>query len=459
MKTYRNILVATDFSPRADVALETAVGLARRSSGRLTLIHVLPPVSRTPSDLSPEAEERMARERLLDMAGMLEPHTEIAVRRGHAAREIARAAALLASDVVVISSQGLGAVQRAILGSVATSLLGLAGCPVMVVGEHRTLPTKITKVMAAVDLSPVSPGVLEHAFAMAEGGVHVVSIFDEPVSIPGDHPESLRIYSVPSEVRRVDEQREAVRILAEATAPENARYEVTVSPGAPAHLEILDIARALDPDLVVLGASGRRTWSKALFGSNAARIISGGHFPVLVVPDIEERRKALKGRSLSDAAPEAYREQIVFGAFGPREVAGAVTRLVDAGIEADHLSVVMSPESHERLRPEDPSDEGFVAGSVVGTSAGGILGGLASLGVASGVGVVVMGPAVALGLIGGLIGALVSHGVPEHDAARLQDLVDRGQTLVAVHAYSPEELERAKTSLADAGAHPRRLFV
>lgn len=403
----------------------------------------------------------MVRERLQDLADLLEGPAEMMVRRGHPAREIARAASFVSADLVVVSTQGLGAIQRAILGSVTTSLLGLASCPVLVVGEDRTLPENIEKVMAAVDLSPVSAGVLEQAFAFgSKGGVQIVSIFDEPTVIPGDHPESLQIYALPPAVRRVDEQRRAVETLAAAKAPEGLPYEVTVVPGAPAHLEILDIARAIDPDLLVLGASGRRTWSKALFGSNAARVISGCHLPVLVVPD-GGRHAALgtvRGPS-EDAQPRPPREQIVFAPFAPTEVRGIVTRFVDAGFESDQLSVVMSRDSQEHFRSEDTSDEGFLAGSVVGTSAGGILGGLASLGVASGIGLVVVGPAVALGLIGGLVGALVSQGVPEHDAARLQDLVDKGQALIAVHVDDGESLGRAKTVFADAGAQPRRLYA
>lgn len=471
MVLYESIVVGTDFSPRADLAIQAAVDVARRNDGKLTLVHILDtsgtgalPYDLTGEDQAAQEQEALdaSRARLRDMAEMISGvPVEISVRRGHPAKELARAAAAVQADLIVTATQGFGAIKRAVLGSVTTSLLGYASCPVLVVGEHRDSQSPPKKVLAAVDLSPVSAEVLDHAFGFARpGGVRVVSVFDQPVLISGDHPFSLQAYALPARVRKLDEQREAVSKLAKAKAIEGVPYEVTVVPGAPPHLEVLDVARSVDPDLIVVGASGHRTWSKALFGTNAAKIIAGCHVPVLVVPDAAHRpASSAERRGLPKNARER-REQIVYAAVASGAVPSMITRLADAGIESDHLSVVMSKETHaERFKAEDSSDEGFVAGSVVGGSVGGVLGGLASLAASSGIGVVVVGPAVALGLIGGLVGTLVGYGVPEHDAARLQDAVDTGQALVAVHAYDGDEVRRAKTAFADAGAQPRRLFL
>lgn len=475
MVPFRNVVVGTDFSARADVAIEAALSVARaRDEGRITLVHVLdttPGGSALPYDLTGEeraAREEQAldaaRERLCDIAEAIsDVSVGYAVRRGHPAKELARAAAAEGADLIVTSTQGYGAIKRAILGSVTTSLLGYAGCPVLVVGEDRGSVGAPERVLAAVDLSPVSVEVIETAFAFtAPGGcVRVVSVFDEPILIAGDHPFSLQAYALPTRIRRLDEQRDAVEKLTDALNDDGVDYEVTVVPGSPPHLEILELARQIDPDLIVVGASGHRTWSKALFGTNAARIIAGCHLPVLVVPDPTHRPAEARSPKIA-RRPSATEEneQIVYGTFEPGAVRGVLEALVNANVEPDHISVVMSRETHaERFKEDDQADEGFIAGSAVGTAVGGVLGGLASLAVSSGIGLVVVGPAVALGLIGGLIGTLVGYGVPEHDAARLQDSVERGKVLVAVHAYDHDELKVAKRALADAGGHPRRLWV
>lgn len=475
MKTYRTILVATDFSGRADAALEAGLELARREPrSKLVLAHVLDTSlgsAALPYDLTGESAllregEAMdaARAHLRETATSIQDvDVEVMVRRGHPAKELARAATATGADLVVIATQGLGAVKRAILGSVTTSLLGYTSVPVLVVGERRPIG-RLEKVLAAVDLSPVSPHVLSQALAMAElseGGVRVASVFDEPLFIPGDHPFSLQAYALPARIRRLDEQREAVRKLVDAVNTNEVPCELSVVPGSPPHLEVLDLASKTEPDLIVVGASGHRTWSKALFGTNAARIIAGvPHVPVLVVPD-PTHRASESGDVLGDKpSKDEPEEQVVYGTFVPGDLRRALEGLVDASIDADHISVVMSEETHaDTFSEEDKSDEGFIAGGAVGTTVGGILGGLASLAVSSGIGLVVVGPAVALGLIGGLIGTLVGYGVPEHDAARLHDAVERGRVLVAVHAHDAAELERAKTALADAGAQPKRLFL
>lgn len=478
MIAYRNILVGTDFSPRADVAIEAAMELARATpDAHVTLVHVLDTTfagTTLPYDLTGEEREAReqealdsARERLREIAsGLSGVPVEVEVRRGHPAKELARAAVALRGDLIVTATQGFGAIKRAILGSITTSLLGYAGVPVLVVGEDRGTLGLRERVMAAVDLSPVSVDVLEHAYALAapDGGVRVVSVFDEPLLITGDHPFSLQAYSLPARIRRLDEQRSAVEQLAEAVSEGKVPYEVTVTPGSPPHLEVLEIARQIQPDLIVVGASGHRTWSKSLFGTNGARIIAGCHVPVLVVPDPASRPADARGSRVEpQRADTKPNEQIVYGLFEPGQVRDALEKLTDASIETDHISVVMSKETHknheEKFKDDDQADQGFLAGSALGTAVGGVLGGLASLAVTGGIGLVVVGPAVALGLIGGLIGTLVGYGVPEHDAARLQDSVERGKVLIAVHAYDVDELKRAKTVLADAGAQPKRLWV
>ena len=476
MRTYGTILVATDFSRRADAALEASLALTRdQPNARLILTHVLDTsLSSTalPYDLTGEATENrlqeamdLARERLREIAASVEgPIVDIDVRRGHPAKELARAAVSEGADLIVTSTQGFGAVKRAILGSVTTSLLGFASCPVLVVGENRMVG-RVEKVLAAIDLSPVSPHVLSHAFAMAGrsgGGVRVASVFDEPLFIAGDHPFSLQAYALPSRIRRLDEQRAAVAKLTESVSDGSVPYELSVVPGSPPHLEVVDLAHKTTPDLIVVGASGHRTWSKALFGTNAARIIAGcPSVPILVVPDPSSR--AAEGEDAMVAKSDAKLEkgeQIVFGVFEPEHLSTALAKLVDASVDAEHVSVVMSEDTHaDNFLDDDKSDEGFIAGGAVGTTVGGVLGGLASLAVSTGIGLVVVGPAVALGLIGGLIGTLVGYGVPEHDAARLQDAVERGKILVAVHAYDLDELQRAKTAIADAGTQPKRLFL
>jgi hypothetical protein len=74
-----------------------------------------------------------------------------------------------------------------------------------------------------------------------------------------------------------------------------------------------------------------------------------------------------------------------------------------------------------------------------------MLGGVAALGSAiTGIGLVIVGPAIAFAAAGSLIGGLVGAGVPTDEAKRLQDEVNRGKALIAVHPVDEDEARKVE---------------
>ncbi len=137
----RNIGVAFDGSPEAQVALATAVGLAQRAEALVTVIAVADYpsygystawtiVTAGPADDSERDEQR----RWLDSARERIP-TGIArdeiLLTGSAGSELAGASAGL--DLLLTGSRGYGPVRRTLLGSATRKLLSHAACPVLVI--------------------------------------------------------------------------------------------------------------------------------------------------------------------------------------------------------------------------------------------------------------------------------------------------------------------------------------
>jgi nucleotide-binding universal stress UspA family protein len=146
MMELRNILVATDFSPAAEQALDTAIELARENGGRLTLLHVceMPPYSRPAFSMyvpSPEQSGDIiaAAQRGLDAAAARCAAAGIAAETawvaGAPAGEIIRFAAAHEVDVIVVGSHGRGGFRRLMLGSVADTVVRGADRPVLTVHE------------------------------------------------------------------------------------------------------------------------------------------------------------------------------------------------------------------------------------------------------------------------------------------------------------------------------------
>jgi nucleotide-binding universal stress UspA family protein len=136
------ILVATDGSEEAAMAMRGAGDLAARTGSQLALMHVgvIVPVYHPERHDYPARYERVRKEaqQLLDeqvlkiegSGGVVE---RAVLAMGRADEEIIAAVEEMDADLVVIGSRGLGGVRRAVMGSVSDSVVRHAHCPVMVV--------------------------------------------------------------------------------------------------------------------------------------------------------------------------------------------------------------------------------------------------------------------------------------------------------------------------------------
>ena len=140
------ILLATDGSDEAKRATEAATELSRETGSEVHLVYVLP----TPAQLTGHhlysdevresligGAERDAETFLKEQAERIESDggkvAETHLRSGDPDKEILRTAESLDVGVIVIGSRGLGALSRALMGSVSDSVVRHAHCPVLVV--------------------------------------------------------------------------------------------------------------------------------------------------------------------------------------------------------------------------------------------------------------------------------------------------------------------------------------
>jgi len=143
MKTYQNILCATDFSQCSHMAAQRAAELAKRYAARLTLLHVVEyfPEDRSNVQIAPENadpvqfREEQAREALAELARQLgvDGAEQTVVFSTHSAKHaIVPFAREHNIDLIVLASHGHHGV-TALLGSTATGLAHSSPCDVLVV--------------------------------------------------------------------------------------------------------------------------------------------------------------------------------------------------------------------------------------------------------------------------------------------------------------------------------------
>ena len=147
------ILLATDGSEEAQLALSAAVDQANSTNSELHLVTVGPwnpdPAYATHEaslrwETYEQASEAIGKEvqeildnqvRKIEEAGgsVQEAH----LRRGRKDQEIVRVAEEIGAGLIIIGSRGLGGVRRTLMWSVSDSVVRHAHCPVLVVRKQK----------------------------------------------------------------------------------------------------------------------------------------------------------------------------------------------------------------------------------------------------------------------------------------------------------------------------------
>jgi nucleotide-binding universal stress UspA family protein len=281
------VLLATDGSEEAIAARDWLLTFPLPTSGtvRVLAVATLPPTP--PPELVTVTEYRRdiaERARLItretrDVLGARWAAVEEHVTEGDAREEIVRMAEEWPADLVVVGARGLTPLKRMMLGSVSTSLVRYAPCPVLVVkGRRRGLRTAVV----AVDGSAPSLHALSF-FASLPLDPHVevrlMAVVEQPVLVTT--PEIAGAAS-PLDRALSEGQAEAERMLGQIEADVGQAVHRRVTVGR-AGEEIARAANAPGVDLVVVGARGRGTFTRLLLGSVSEYVVHHAECPVLVV--------------------------------------------------------------------------------------------------------------------------------------------------------------------------------
>jgi len=139
--TFKKVLIAVDSGPVAVRAAETGVDLAQALGAEVAFIHVVDSSLTYPGDTGVPPHELIAAakldaKRLLTTIGQrLSPQSSALefIEVGGAWEEIVKAAKEWSADLLVIGSHGRSGMQRALIGSVAESVMRHTPCPLVVV--------------------------------------------------------------------------------------------------------------------------------------------------------------------------------------------------------------------------------------------------------------------------------------------------------------------------------------
>jgi nucleotide-binding universal stress UspA family protein len=144
---FKAILCPVDFSEHSERALGVATDLAALTSGHLTIVTVVDELLDAASQASGTHDTLTAQtqQEIKDLLARFAAHHDrprecfaIAVVVGEPAEEILKQADECAADLIVMGTQGVGAVERFVFGSTAERVLRESRIPVLAVPAVRS---------------------------------------------------------------------------------------------------------------------------------------------------------------------------------------------------------------------------------------------------------------------------------------------------------------------------------
>jgi nucleotide-binding universal stress UspA family protein len=301
-----NILVATDFSEASERALEYASAVARRNHSQVHLLHVIQPTANDEQFTDRPGPEGVgvheAERRLQSCAeGLRDISLSRQVAYGDVREIIKGVSGKVQADLIVIGTRGRKGLRKLVRGSVAEAIFRDSESPVLIVGPSvRNTPPAPRSIIYAADPLQESHEGMDYAVALAEANNASLTL----------------VYVVPSEEAASKACRRMLRslLVGGADVPQcSAVDEGTLCSGCPFattdhHAKtakpmisggikadyriifakspvkaIIDAAREIGGDLIVLDVRQEEAWLAAHLFDNAYRIVAQSPCPVLTV--------------------------------------------------------------------------------------------------------------------------------------------------------------------------------
>jgi nucleotide-binding universal stress UspA family protein len=280
-KRISRVLAAVDFSASARAAFARALDISRRHGAELVVVHAVP----ADHAVGWQSRERLAlTDTLQQMAAAAGVDVLHRMQQGDPAGVILLHARSLAPDLIVVGTRQRRGLARLRGRSVGERVAAEASAPVLVVPEEPALgpAARLRHVAVAVDSGPESTLAIEHALSLTDQRVTLIHM------VPGFRsgvPAHLRRWGVADyQYRLVREARRWLQASAERKRHRAHEIRVRVLIGNSV-AEIGRHAGAIGADLLVVGATRRGPWSRAVFGTSASLLLRTAGLPVLTLPD------------------------------------------------------------------------------------------------------------------------------------------------------------------------------
>ncbi len=279
------VLIATDLTEASDPAIARGVAHAQAVGAQVVVCHVIPDVFRShplqplqggsaialSAELTKRAAE-LATEQVHRVAGLSPDEDTVIIETGSPGDEVVRIAEDRGASLVVIGGKPEG--------STAERIVRYAAMPVLVARAHA--PTN--KILVATDFSNAALTAAVYAKMLVEkAGVDatLLHVMQPPPVVLPTIASTFGSPIVPAPAGLVERIEALGKETLDGLAKTYSIHRSEQVEGDPAAV-IVERAKALDVEMIVMGSRGRTGLSRLVLGSTAERVIRHAPCSVLV---------------------------------------------------------------------------------------------------------------------------------------------------------------------------------
>lgn len=276
----KKILVPTDFSKPAQIAIDVAVDIAKKANSQLILLHVIEEASGTSFNITGEVdlsggwENKLFTMRMIErskkqMEKVFEDVKSAGVRvkqelrvgtAFHGMRDIITEQKV---DLVVMGTAGRTKVQEMIIGTNTEKVIRQSKCPVLTV-HKKPSTTDFKNIVYATSMSKdeeTFSRIVRSTQQLYDSTIHLVR-----VNTPGNFQRDAVVKKYMQDfAKRLQLKNYTINIFNDLTEEEGIIY----------------FADSIDADLIAMATQGRTGFAHVLAGSIAEEVVSHGKRPVL----------------------------------------------------------------------------------------------------------------------------------------------------------------------------------
>lgn len=259
------ILVPTDLTPVTECALDHAIEIARLFNREIVLLHVMAK-KKSDEEIRTKLEQKVSK--LREDTGL---NVSYEIEVGSIFTTISKVATDVSAEFIIMGIHGKKGMQH-IVGSYAYKVITSSKVPVLVV-KRKHAHKGYKNIVLPIDFTLESTQKIRYAVKFAK-------YFDATIRILGFLSTKSSVWKIKKEVILQKVTDYITQAGVEVTA------EIIVQPGAVMHDVVLDYARKIDADMIMIVAELGDSFKDVFSRNSSEQIVDKSDFPVLTAtPD------------------------------------------------------------------------------------------------------------------------------------------------------------------------------